>query len=158
MSANSRMSLAVHVLTWLAYDRRGTDAEVGTSQQIATSVNTNPVVIRRCLGQLKDAGLVTVSHGRNGGWDLARDAASITLLDVYQAIPDEPVFGLHSSEPNPECCVGCNIQPVLTHVYDRATEALRTSLAQTSVADVLRDTLALSPPGGTPRLAPRVTA
>ncbi|WP_413105710.1 Rrf2 family transcriptional regulator [Streptomyces sp. Inha503] len=155
MSANSRMSLAVHVLTWLAYDRRGTEKENATSQQIATSVNTNPVVIRRCLGQLREAGLVTVSHGRNGGWDLARDAASITLLDIYRAIPDGPVFGLHASEPDAECYVGYGIQPVLTQVYDRATKALSDSLAQTTVADVLRDTLALFPSDDNPQKVPQ---
>ncbi|MEV4905719.1 Rrf2 family transcriptional regulator [Streptomyces albidoflavus] len=145
MSANSRMSLAVHVLTWLAFDRRGTPKENATSQQIATSVNTNPVVIRRCLGQLRDAGLVTVSHGRNGGWQLARSAASITLRDVYRAIPDEPLFGMHASDPDAACYVGYGIQPVLTGVYDRATKALTDSFAQTTVADVLRDTLKLFP-------------
>ncbi|GAA2338840.1 Rrf2 family transcriptional regulator [Streptomyces kunmingensis] len=142
MSANSRMSLAVHILTWLAYDRRGTAKEVATSQRIAESVNTNPVVIRRCLGQLKDGGLVEVTHGRNGGWNLARPAEEITLLHVYSALPDEPVFGLHASDPNAACHVGFGIQHALTDVYQDATEALRQSLSTTTVADVLRNTLA----------------
>ncbi|MBZ6102269.1 MULTISPECIES: Rrf2 family transcriptional regulator [Streptomyces] len=142
MSANSRMSLAVHILTWLAYDRRGTDKEVATSQRIATSVNTNPVVIRRCLGQLKDAGLVEVTHGRNGGWNLARPAEKISLLNVYQALPEEPIFGMHASDPNAECYVGFGIQHTLGQVYQEATEALCRSLSATTVADVLRDTLA----------------
>ncbi|MFE4216176.1 Rrf2 family transcriptional regulator [Streptomyces sp. NPDC056844] len=142
MSANSRMSLAVHILTWLAYDRRGTDKEVATSQRIATSVNTNPVVIRRCLGQLKESGLVEVTQGRNGGWNLARPAEDITLLDVYRALPEEPVFGLHASDPNAECYVGFGIQHTLSEVYQEATDALCRSLSSATVADVLRDTLA----------------
>jgi DNA-binding IscR family transcriptional regulator len=140
MSANSRMSLAVHVLTWIAFDRRGTDKEVGTSQRIATSVNTNPVVIRRCLSELRMAGLVQSS--RSGGWALTRDASKITLLDVYNAVGDGEIFGMHSSPPDAECYVGYGIQPVLTRVYARATAALRKSLATTSIADILRDTLA----------------
>ncbi|MGN9787901.1 Rrf2 family transcriptional regulator [Nonomuraea sp. ZG12] len=142
LSANSRMSLAVHVLTWLAYDRRGTDKEVATSQRIASSVNTNPVIIRRCLGQLKDAGLVTVTHGRGGGWNLARAAQDITLLDVYRSLPDEPVFGMHASTPDAECYVGAGIQSALSDVYQEATEALCRSLRETTLADVLRMTLA----------------
>jgi DNA-binding IscR family transcriptional regulator len=139
MSANSRMSLAVHVLTWIAFDRRGTADEVGTSQRIAASVNTNPVVIRRCLGELREAGLVDSS--RSSGWLLARDASDITLRDVYGAVGGD-VFAMHASPPAHECHVGQGIQPVLVRAYTRATTALCESLARTTIADILRDTLA----------------
>jgi DNA-binding IscR family transcriptional regulator len=139
MSANSRVTMAVHVLTWIAFDRRGSDHEVGTSQRIASSVNTNPVVVRRCLGELRDAGLVESSRGR--GWELSRDASAITLHDVYRAVGGD-VFAMHASPPDHDCHVGYGIQPVLTRAYERATAALCESLAQTSIADILRDTLA----------------
>jgi DNA-binding IscR family transcriptional regulator len=134
------MSLAVHVLTWIAFDRRGTDKEVGTSQRIATSVNTNPVVIRRSLIDLREAGLVESSRSR--GWSLTRDASKITLLDVYNAVGGDEIFGMHASPPDAECYVGYGIQPVLTRVYERATAALCDSLAATTIADILRDTMA----------------
>lgn len=140
MSTNNRMSLAVHVLTWIAFDRRGSDKEVGTSQRIATSVNTNPVVIRRSLIDLREAGLVESSRSR--GWTLTRDASKITLLDVYNAVGGGEIFGMHASPPDAECYVGYGIQPVLTRVYERATTALRESLATTTIADILRDTMA----------------
>jgi DNA-binding IscR family transcriptional regulator len=139
VSANSRMSLAVHVLTWIAFDRRNTEDEVGTSQRIATSVNTNPVVIRRCLGELRQAGLVASSRGH--GWALSRDASQITLHDVYRAVGGD-VFAMHASPPDHKCHVGSGIQPVLIRAYEHATTALCESLAQTTVADILRDTLA----------------
>ncbi|MFF3485765.1 Rrf2 family transcriptional regulator [Streptomyces sp. NPDC002701] len=152
MSANSRMSLAVHILTWLAYNCRGTGKEAATSQRIAASVNTNPVVIRRCLGQLKDGGLVTVTHGRSGGWNLARPAADITLLDVYRSLPDEPVFGMPASAPDPECDVGAGIESALSDVYREATDALCRSLRETTLADMLRKTVPSSgePTGAAP--------
>jgi DNA-binding IscR family transcriptional regulator len=140
MSTNNRMSLAVHVLTWIAFDRRGSDKEVGTSQRIATSVNTNPVVIRRSLIDLREAGLVESSRTR--GWTLTRDASKITLLDVYNAVGGGEIFGMHASPPDAECYVGYGIQPVLTRVYERATAALCESLATTTIADILRDTMA----------------
>ena len=130
----------MHVLTWIAFDRSGTDKEVGTSQRIATSVNTNPVVIRRSLIDLREAGLVESSRSR--GWTLTRDASKITLLDVYDAVGDGEIFGMHASPPDAECYVGYGIQPVLTRVYQRATTALCDSLAATTIADVLRDTMA----------------
>lgn len=132
------MTLAVHVLTWLAFDRRGTVDEVGTSRRIAASVNTNPVVIRRCLGELRDAGLVVSS--RTHGWTLTRDASKTSLLDVYRAVGGE-VFAMHASPPDHECQVGYGIQPVLLRAYERATTALCDSLAEMSIADVLSDTL-----------------
>ena len=134
------MSLAVHVLTWIAFDRRGSDKEVGTSQRIATSVNTTPVVIRRSLIDLREAGLVESSRSR--GWTLTRDASKITLLDVYNAVGGGEIFGMHASPPDAECYVGYGIQPVLTRVYEHATTALCKSLAATTIADILRDTMA----------------
>jgi DNA-binding IscR family transcriptional regulator len=145
VSANSRMSVAVHVLTWLAFDRRGTDKEIGTSQRIATSVNTNPVVIRRALGELREAGLVSASRGRGGGWVLTRDPDSITLRDVFLAVGDEQVFALHAASPDAECYVGYGIQAVLGRAYQDAEEALRRSLEATTIGAVLRDTLAEFP-------------
>ena len=74
MAANSRLTIAVHALAWMALaQRRG--LEQLTSDQVAASVNTNPVVIRRSLGDLRRAGLVEVRHGAGAGWRLARRRA-----------------------------------------------------------------------------------
>lgn len=140
MAANSRLTIAVHVLAWMALaQRRG--QPLLTSDQVAASVNTNPVIIRRSLGDLRQAGLVEVRHGPGAGWSLARAAQEISLLDVYEAVEHEPLFGMHRTEPNLECPVGRGIRPALGHVYGEVELALRTELRRTSVADVLRRTL-----------------
>ncbi|MYW21327.1 transcriptional regulator [Streptomyces sp. SID2955] len=141
MSANSRMTVAVHVLAWMALVH-GRGRDVVTSDQIAASVATNPVVIRRSLADLRKAHLVTVRHGAGAGWTLAREPEAIALLDVYRAVHDEPLFALHRGEPNQACPVGRGIQSALRHVYDDAEEAVRRELAGVSVADVLRESLA----------------
>ena len=64
MAANSRMTIAVHALAWLALAQRQ-GHEVLTSSQVSASVNTNAVIIRRCLGDLRRAGLVSVIHGES---------------------------------------------------------------------------------------------
>lgn len=141
MSANSRLTVAVHAVTWIGlYQSRG--FEVATSEQIADSAGTNPVVIRRLLGQLRAAGLVESRRGAGAGWTLTRDLADITMLDVYDAIESGPLFGMHHAEPNPDCVVGAGIQPALGNVYGRLEETLRAELAATTLAVVLSDTLA----------------
>ncbi|MBG7697632.1 Rrf2 family transcriptional regulator [Streptomyces sp. MC1] len=140
MAANSRLTIATHALAWLALaQRRG--REVLTSEQVAASVNTNPVIIRRSLGDLRRAGLVEVRHGAGAGWSLAREPEGITLLEVYDAVDAQPPFGLHRTEPNPECPVGRGIRPALSGVYGRVEQVMRQELAETSIADVLRETL-----------------
>jgi DNA-binding IscR family transcriptional regulator len=143
VAANSRLTVGVHALAWLALaQRQGRD--VLTSDQVAASVNTNPVIIRRCLGDLRRAGLVCVRHGAGAGWSLARAAEEITLLEVHDAVGQEPPFGLHHAEPNLECPVGRGIRPALSRVYGGIDQALRRELAAVSVADVLRETLEAS--------------
>src|SRR5213080_2290328 len=137
------MTIAVHALAWLALaQRRG--HEVLTSDQVAASVNTNPVIIRRSLGDLGRAGLVHVRHGAGAGWSLARPAAEITLLDVYDAVAQESPRGLHNTEPNLECPVGKGIRPALSRIYGDIDLAVRRELALVSVADVLHETLRVS--------------
>jgi Rrf2 family protein len=140
MGANSRLTIAAHTLAWMGLNER-TGGEVATSEQIATSVNTNPVVIRRLLGELRAAGLVESRRGAGAGWRLTRLPESISLADVYAAVDDGPLFALHHATPSQKCPVGKGIRSVLTPVYDEAEEALRSQLARTSVADVLRESL-----------------
>jgi Rrf2 family protein len=140
VAANSRLTVAVHALAWLALAQRQ-GHEVLTSDRVAASVNTNPVIIRRSLGDLRRAGLVEVRHGAGAGWSLARVPEEITLLDVYEAVGQEQPFGLHHTEPNLECPVGRGIRPALDQIYGEVEQAMRSELAQVSVADVLRRTL-----------------
>ena len=141
MSANSKLTVAVHALAWMGlYQSRG--HEVSTSEQIAGSVGTNPVVIRRLLGELRRAGLVDARRGAGSGWMLERDLTEITVLDVYDALAEGPVFGLHHSEPDPGCVIGGGIQPVLGSLYARLDEVMRAELGRTTVADVVADILA----------------
>lgn len=109
MAANSQFSMAVHVLSMLA---RSKDENL-KSDQIAKSVNTNAVVIRRLLGQLHQANLVVSQTGSNGGSRLARCPSEINLSEIYKAVNCGEVFALHAKGPNKDCPVGKNIEAVL---------------------------------------------
>jgi Rrf2 family protein len=137
MSTNSRYAVSVHILTLLAL----TPDEPQTSEYIAASVNTHPAFIRRLLGTLRLAQLVHSQPGTNGGWQLTRDAATITLRDVYEATKEQALFSLHHSRPNPLCPVGKHIQAVLEETTSGAEQALIQELAQTSIAMMLQRVL-----------------
>lgn len=133
MQISTRFTVAVHALLCIAYF--SPERKV-TSGFIAGSIKVNPVVVRRTLGQLKEADLVTVEAGV-GGASLARSAAEITLLDVYRAVEStgEHLFNFHEN-PNPACPVGGNIHAVLDGELAAAQAALEDRLAQTSLADL----------------------
>lgn len=137
MKPNSRFTVATHVLTLLAHVA-GEEVPT-TSELIAASVNTNPVVIRRLLGLLRAAGLVRSQGGPGGGWQLAASPRAITLRDVFRAVQRDPLFPLHASTPNPRCPVGRTIQAALVERYDEARLALERQLARTTVHDLVHD-------------------
>ena len=133
MSTSTRFTVAIHILTLLA----NAAGELLTSEFIASSVNTNSVVIRRLLGLLREARLVVSQGGPGGGWELSRAAKSITLRDIYRAVEGSTLFPLHSSTPNPRCPVGSTIQSALTGRFETAQHALEKDLERTTVADLL---------------------
>ena len=128
-----RFAVAVHVLAVLAY-REG---ETVTSALLASSVNTNPVVIRRLLLLLQAGGFIETRKGAGAGSRLSRAPARITLADVYQAVETDEAFASHSKRPNQACPVGSCIQTALKKIFASAEAALQKELARTSLADLL---------------------
>lgn len=96
---NSRLAVAIHILSLISMD------EKASSEIIADSVNTNPVVVRRMISLLKKADILTSRAGVPGA-SLKKDPADISLLDVYRAVQkQEELFAVHEN-PNPKCPVG----------------------------------------------------
>ena len=132
---NTRFAVAVHILTFLQTQQ----GEPATSELVASSVNTNPSLIRRLLSQLARAGLTTSQMGTGGGALLGKPADRITLLDVYRAVDeDREVIPLHAA-PNPRCPVGRNIHAVLEGRIEAAEQALQAELDRTTIADLAGD-------------------
>ncbi len=140
MSANSRLTVATHALAWMA-SHEHTGADWTTSEQMAGSVRTNPVVIRRLMTQLGKAGLVESRRGPGAGWRLARAPGEITLRQIDEALGADATFAMHRNEPSPICPIAQGIRPALAPVYARVADAVRLELERTTLADVLHDTL-----------------
>lgn len=133
MKISSRFTVAVHTL--LAIHILGNEYKT-TSEFIASSVNVNPVVIRRTLLSLKAAGLVTVKAG-SGGAALSRDIKNISLYDVYAALDciEGSLFHFHEN-PNADCPVGKNIHAILDTHLAAAQTAMENELKSVTLADL----------------------
>ena len=134
MQISSRFTVALHIFTCVeAYQE---NYKV-TSDFLAISINTNPVIIRKILGQLKKAGLITVARG-TGGITVLKPYDEITFYDVYQAI--EPVengelFHFHEA-PNPDCSVGRNIHALLDDKLKAIQDAMEDEMRRYTLADL----------------------
>lgn len=134
MAANSQFAIAVHILTVLA--KAGEENNV-KSDYIAASVKTNPVVIRRILGDLNQSKLVVSQTGANGGTRLARCPNQINLADVHKAVSCGNTFALHR-QTNDDCSIGKNIQCVLEKLQIEINDVVEAKLAQFSLHDILQ--------------------
>lgn len=136
MGISSRFAVAIHILALLEINKAG----VNTSDWIAQSVNTNPVVIRRIMGMLNKAGLVHVRPGIAGA-KLAKEVSEITLLEVYKAVSgveEDELFTVHEA-PNPECPVGRNINQVIVPLFSSAQKAMEDVLEKVTLEQVALD-------------------
>lgn len=134
MRTSCRFAMAVHVLTVLAYK----DGDRVTSELLARSVNTNPVIIRRLLLALQEARLVETRKGAGFGSRLSRSAARIHLGEVFRAVEQDEAFCLPRKKPNQACPVGHCIQAALERVFGSALKAMEQDLARTTLADVVK--------------------
>lgn len=136
MQISSRFTIAVHVLLCI---RQFKDEHKVTSEFLASSVNVNPVIIRRLLRQLNDAGIITVRRG-SGGADFAKPLCDITLLDIYNAVgcTEGGLFHFHEN-PNPLCPVGRNIHAVLDDRLDEIQKAMELKMQSITMQDIADD-------------------
>lgn len=122
----TRFAVAVHILLLIATRAAG---EKSTSGSIAECVHTHPVVVRRIVGRLSRAGLVTVRRGP-GGAALTRPPAEITLGDVWRAMKegaDRELLPLHDAARH--CLLGKQIG----EAFSLAEIAMERALGQTTL-------------------------
>jgi Rrf2 family protein len=137
MGLSSRSAVAIHALTMLG---RWNDRSL-TSSEIADSLASNPVLVRRILGSLRDAGLVLSTEGRGGGWTLARGPREITLHDAFAAVEEGPVLSRHAHPPSDACEVGRHMQALLESEFRAAEHAMEERLGRTTIEHLVQETL-----------------
>lgn len=137
MQISSRFTIAIHMLACMDVFK---DEYKVTSDFLASSINVNPVIIRKILSQLKDAGLIEVKRGP-GGASIAKPLDEITFFDVYQSvdcIEENTLFHFHEN-PNPDCPVGKNIHQILDDKLLRIQAAMEQELKSITLAEMKTD-------------------
>ncbi len=135
MQISSRFTIAVHVFTCI--DVFKGDYKI-TSDFLASSVNVNPVVIRRIMQQLKTAGLIEVRRG-TGGIEPTRPLDEITFFDIYKAVEcvdNGELFHFHE-DPNPQCPVGRNIHAALNGRLNEVQEVMENEMKRITLREVV---------------------
>ncbi len=138
MQISSRFTIAIHIFACI--DTFKDEFKI-TSDFLASSVNVNPVIIRKILSQLKANGLVNIQRG-TGGTSIAKPLEEINFLDIYRAvecIENGKLFHFHEN-PNQNCPVGRNIHNVLDSKLEQAQNALENELQKITLAEVMNET------------------
>ena len=134
MQISSRFTVALHIFTCVDTFK---DEYKVTSDFLAGSIGTNPVIIRKILTQLQGAGLITVARG-TGGITPTRELSEISFYDVYQAIEpveDGDLFRFHEN-PSPQCTVGRNIHVLLDDKLKDIQIAMENEMKKYTIADL----------------------
>lgn len=118
MRKDSRLSRILHALIHLQFLERSV-----TSDELGKMLNTNPVVVRRTMALLKQAGYVTSVKGHSGGWTLNKSLADITLYDIYKIVGESSVFTIGLTDEHNNCPIEIAVNASLSGVLNEA-EAL----------------------------------
>ena len=138
MQITSKFTIAVHIVIAVDYFK---DSQKVTSNFLAGSVGANPVIVRNVMGDLKNAGIISISQGKSG-MALARALEDITFYDVYRAVScvsDEGLFHFHE-KPNMDCPVGRNIHKVLDEELLGVQNAMEAQMKAVKLSDIVNKT------------------
>ncbi len=134
MRQDTRLSRVLHVLIHMEKHEKP-----ATSDAIAAMLQTNPVVVRRTMAGLRDAGYVTSEKGHGGGWVLARPLAEITLLDIHKALGNPEMFSIGLSGDNPACVIEQSVNVALADAMTEAQALLLARFGKITLADLARE-------------------
>ena len=134
MQLDGRLSRMLHLLIHM--DRANGPI---TSGEAAEMLHTNPVVIRRTMAGLRDAGLVRSVKGHAGGWTLLKPLESVSMLDVYNAVGEPRIFAIGLADPAPDCLVEQAVNASMTNALKKAEAMLIAQLGEVTLAAIAED-------------------
>ncbi len=127
----SRFAIATHILTVISKAK----VDWVSSDNIAKSLNINPVLVRKELSNLKRNNLIICKEGKGGGSKLSRNTSEITLGNIFKTIKDEHVFSFAKNDPSEKCSIGNQIKEYLTPIFENVDEAVFNELNKTTLEE-----------------------
>lgn len=134
MKRDSRLSSVLHALLHMAEHDRPT-----TSEELATCMRTNPVVVRRTMGLLREAGLVSSARGAGGGWHITANLERVTLRQLHAVLGEPVVFAIGNRHETPDCLVEQAVNAALDDAFQEAEALLLARFAEITLADLAAD-------------------
>ncbi|RCW67518.1 Rrf2 family transcriptional regulator [Pseudorhodoferax soli] len=134
MNKDSRLSGVLHALLHMA-EMPGP----ATSETLARAMSTNPVVVRRLMAGLREAGFVASAKGHGGGWVLSCPLERITLRDIHEAVGAPALLAVGHRSDNPECLVEQAVNTALQGAYQQAEALLLARLGEVTLAELSAD-------------------
>jgi Rrf2 family protein len=134
MTKDSRLSGVLHALLHLAE----ADGPV-TSEQLARTMHTNPVVVRRLMAGLRAAGFVASEKGHGGGWVLGVSLSRLTLGDIHEALGSPALLAVGHRDEQPHCLVEQAVNHALDGAWREAEALLLKRLHATTLAALAAD-------------------
>ena len=129
---NSEFAICVHALVYL--DQK---AACLSSEELAENICTNAARIRKVLGKLKKAGILSTKEGIGGGYQVEKDIRDITLGDLCKILDVEPVKATwKSGSLDMECMVASGMSTVMDDIYGKMNELCGDYLNTISVFDI----------------------
>lgn len=131
MKRDSRLSVVLHAL--LHMNEHGAPM---TSEALAQCLGTNPVVVRRTMGLLREAGLVAAERGHSGGWRIVADLSSVSLRQLHEALGEPALFAIGNRNEHPQCRVEQAVNAALDDAFEQAESLLLQKFESISLADL----------------------
>lgn len=128
MKRDSRLSDVLHVLLHMAHHQGP-----ATSEVLSKTMRTNPVVLRRTMAGLREAGYVHSVKGHGGGWTLTCDLSKVTMLDIYLALGRPNLFAIGNRSDNPYCLVEKAVNNNLNKAFGEAEQILMSQFAEVTL-------------------------
>ncbi|MCC0030580.1 MAG: Rrf2 family transcriptional regulator [Brucellaceae bacterium] len=134
MKKDSRLSSVLHALLHMSE----ADQPL-TSEALACCMGTNPVVVRRTMGALREAGIVSSLRGHAGGWSITGNLDALTLRQLHEALGEPAVFAIGNRNENPQCLVEQSVNAVLDDAFAEAEDLLLRRFAGVTLADLVAE-------------------
>ena len=134
MKRDSRLSSVLHALLHMAEQEGPVTSEV-----LARCLGTNPVVVRRTMAYLREAGIVTSDRGHAGGWRIHADLGTVTLRQLHEALGEPAMFAMGNRNETAECLVEQSVNAALEGTFAEAEALLLRRFSEITLADLAAD-------------------